>query len=154
MRKFLKAEFVVLGASIFALGFALVSQYGFGFHPCELCIWQRWAYGAVIVSALLSFRFKWAFKLMILALVALTALAAYHFGIEQKWWEGFQKCTSAFKGGTLEELRAQIMGAPVVRCDEASWFFLKLSMAGWNVLYSAFLIVYAIKSLFNRRRAG
>jgi disulfide bond formation protein DsbB len=36
----------------------------------------------------------------------------------------------------LDDLRAEIMAAPVVRCDEASWLFLGLSMAGWNVLYS------------------
>ena len=150
----IRAEFVILAASVFALGFALTSQYGFGFHPCELCIWQRWAYGAVILFAAVSFRFKLAFKFMILALASLTVLATYHFGIEQKWWEGFQTCTSSFTANSIEELKAQIMGAPVVRCDEAIWFFLKLSMAGWNVLYSAFLTAYAIKSLFSRRRTG
>ena len=150
---------IIIAFSLFALGFALVSQYGFGFHPCELCIWQRWAYGAVIVTALLSLKFPKLYVLMVLSLMGLFGLALYHFGIEQKWWEGFQTCSSAFHAGaSLEELKAQIMGAPVTRCDEATWFFLKLSMAGWNVLYSAALIAYAIKgllkSIFSWGRAG
>jgi disulfide bond formation protein DsbB len=42
-------------------------------------------------------------------------------------------------GGNLDALRAEIMAAPVTRCDEATWFFLGLSMAGWNILYSGAL---------------
>jgi disulfide bond formation protein DsbB len=63
-------------------------------------------------------------------------IAAYHVGIEQDWWQGFSTCSSSSAGGDLDALRAEIMAAPVTRCDEATWFFLGLSMAGWNVFYS------------------
>ncbi len=143
----MKTQLIVVLASVVALGVALVSQYGYGFHPCELCIWQRWAFGAVILFALLSIKFKKLYPLMIVSLAALFAISLYHFGIEQKWWEGFQTCSSAFTAYSLEDLKAQIMGAPVTRCDEAVWFFLGLSMAGWNVLYSAGLIIMALTHL-------
>jgi disulfide bond formation protein DsbB len=149
-----KNQIFVIAASIFALGLALISQYGFNYYPCELCIWQRWAYGAVILFSVLSLKFTKLYPLMVLSLIVLFSIALYHFGIEQKWWVGFQTCTAAFSGGTLEDLKAQIMGAPVTRCDEAVWFFLGLSMAGWNVLYSAALIAYAIKGLFSRGGTG
>jgi disulfide bond formation protein DsbB len=42
----------------------------------------------------------------------------------------------------LEELRAQLMTAPVVRCDEAAFRFLGLSMAGWNVIWAGLLAVF------------
>lgn len=139
-------KFIIL-FSVVAMGVALVSQYGFNFHPCELCIWQRWAYGAVVLFAILSLKFRKLFPLMIASLVALFAISLYHFGIEQKWWEGFQTCSSSFEVNSIEDLKAQIMGAPVTRCDEAVWFFLGLSMAGWNVLYSAALIIMALTRL-------
>ena len=35
-------------------GGALVSQFGFGLHPCEMCYWQRWPHQAAIVLAALA----------------------------------------------------------------------------------------------------
>jgi disulfide bond formation protein DsbB len=32
---------------------------------------------------------------------------------------------------------------PVIRCDEASWWFLGLSFAGWNAVVSAALAAIA-----------
>ncbi|PIR34413.1 MAG: hypothetical protein COV36_00890 [Alphaproteobacteria bacterium CG11_big_fil_rev_8_21_14_0_20_44_7] len=51
----------------------------------------------------------------------------------------------------MEDLRAQILEAPIVRCDEPTWFFLGLSMAGWNVLYSGGLFLLALASLWKRK---
>lgn len=135
---------VILLASVFALGFALVSQYGFGYHPCELCIWQRWGYAAVIVFALLSLRIPRVYVLAVLALAATCAIAIFHTGVEQKWWEGFSSCSSALEAGSLEDLRNQILNAPVVRCDTATWFFLGISMAAWNAIYSFCLFLLAV----------
>lgn len=150
-----RTEWVVILGSVAALALALISQFGFGFHPCELCMWQRYAYSAVIAISLLSLKFPRLRALVVVSVFAVTGIAIFHFGIEQKWWEGFSSCSSSFKGAlTLEELKAQIMGAPVTRCDEAVWFLLGLSMAGWNVLYSGALGLYALYSLFIRRRAG
>lgn len=148
------APCIVLIGSVAALALALISQYGFGYHPCELCIWQRWAYAGVIVVAILAHQLRLFKYLLPLAVFAVTGIAAFHFGVEQKWWEGFSTCSSGFNANSIEELKAQIMGAPVVRCDEVAWTLLGLSMAGWNVLYSAALGFYASYSLLIRGRAG
>ena len=142
-------RFIALGlivASASALGYALYSQYYQGFHPCELCIWQRYGFCATIFFAAVALVYKPKIfvNLASLAMLATGAIAAYHFGIEQKWWVGFQTCSSPSAGGSAEDLLAEIMTAPVVRCDEATWFFLGLSMAGWNVIYSGGLGVLAL----------
>lgn len=138
------AAAIILLASIFALGFALTSQYGFGYHPCEMCIWQRWGYAAVIVFSVISLRIPRVYLLAVLALAITCAIAVFHTGVELKWWEGFSSCSSALEAGSLEDLRAQILSAPVVRCDTATWFFLGISMAAWNAVYSFCLTIFGI----------
>jgi disulfide bond formation protein DsbB len=64
-------------------------------------------------------------------------LGVYHSGIEWKWWAGPQDCSGPLDdlsapGGLLERLQS----ISVVRCDEAVWRFLGLSLAGYNALIS------------------
>jgi disulfide bond formation protein DsbB len=42
-------------ASALIVGSALISQYGFGMHPCKLCITQRWPYAIAIVLGVALF---------------------------------------------------------------------------------------------------
>ena len=66
-----------------------------------------------------------------------TGIAFYHSGVEQGWWEGPASCAAPdITGLSPEELLAQIMAAPIVRCDEIPWEMLGLSMATWNGLAS------------------
>lgn len=120
------------------LASAYYFQYGIGLSPCEMCYWQRWAHMAGLVFAavaLLSGRlpdrgrsFVW---LAALAIAASGAIGAYHAGVELDWFEGFTQCTAM--GGTS---LAEIMAAPVIRCDEVQWSLLGISMAGWNAILS------------------
>lgn len=130
-----------------SLGLAFVAQYAFGLAPCELCLWQRWPYAAVIAlglgAALLP---RWRMPLLALAALCLLAgggIGVFHVGVEEKWWQGLASCGGAPTPSSIDELRAQLMAAPVVRCDEAAFRFLGLSMAGWNVLWSVVLAVFA-----------
>lgn len=129
-----------------AMGYALYSQYFLGYHPCELCMWQRYGFGAAIFFALMALVVKPSLfvKLSAFALLVNGAIAAYHFGIEQDWWDGFQTCSGVATAGSLEAMLADIEGAPVVRCDDVGWKFLGVSMAGWNVLYSGGLGVLVV----------
>ena len=64
---------------------------------------------------------------------------------EWQWWPGPQDCSgtgSALTGG--KSLLEQMQSTRVVRCDEAAWRFLGLSLAGYNVLISLALAVVAI----------
>ena len=126
------------GSAAMLLG-ALGFQYLGGMPPCKLCYWQRYGHGAALAAGGLAL-------LVPVALVALLGLAgalasagigAYHAGVERGWWEGPTTCTSSpIEGLSTDELLNQIMGAPLVRCDEIPWEMLGLSMAGWNAVIS------------------
>lgn len=138
-------------ASAGVLAAALVFQYGFGYQPCILCLWQRGPYGAVIVFALLAVLFGRmrgvADALLVasgLALLGGAGIAAYHVGVEQHWWAGTASCGGAGGAATLEDLRAMVMAAPVVQCDQIQWQMFGVSMAGYNVLVSLVMAVFAL----------
>ena len=124
------------------LGGALAFQYLGGLAPCELCIWQRWPHGVALAIALLALLpiLGQARRVMI-ALAALGvavsgAIGIYHAGVEQHWWQGVTACTAAPVAGTTEEILAQIMATPLVRCDAIPWSLMGISMAGWNAILS------------------
>src|SRR5882757_6224009 len=125
-------------------------QYVLGYPPCPLCLEQRYAfYVAVPLAAMLLLRLSIGFsrKVVTLALLAIAVamlwnagLGTYHSGVEWHWWQGPTDCSGAIPnfstGGSLLD---QINKTRVVRCDEAAWRFLGLSLAGYNVLVSLFL---------------
>lgn len=152
---------LLIAASIGALGMALVAQYVGGLPPCELCIWQRWAYAAAIgllLPALWLGDRPGARALVLglggVAFLAGTGISLYHVGVEQHWWAGTSACVASFTpGASLEELRAQILAAPVTRCDEVPWSMLGLSIAGWNALASLALALFAFVAADVARRS-
>ncbi|SDW38540.1 Disulfide bond formation protein DsbB [Ruegeria halocynthiae] len=127
----------------------LLSAWGFqyigGLAPCKMCIWQRYPHGAAVVLGVLAFAFPGIRPLPLLGALAVSATAGigiYHAGVEQSWWEGPSTCTSGDIGGlNAEELMNQIMSAPLARCDEIPWEMFGVSMAGWNALLSAGLVL-------------
>ena len=84
------------------------------------------------------------FALLAAAFVASAALAAYHAGVEYHWWAGPTACTGALTGSLdVNDLVKSLDSVKVVRCDEVQLRIAGLSLAGWNVLASAALAVYA-----------
>lgn len=131
------------GASAALLAAALGFQYLGGLAPCQLCLWQRWPHaGAALLGVALLIlpgaRVPLA-ALGTLTMVAGAGLGGYHAGVEWGFWAGPSACAggAGVAGQSAEALLAQIMAAPVVRCDEVAWSLLGLSMAGWNALASA-----------------
>ncbi len=122
---------------------ALGSQYIGHLVPCEMCMWQRWPHLAAVVLALLAILLR-AQPPASRALTALAALAilvsgaigVYHAGVEYHWWRGITRCTAPVLGGSAQDLLAQIMAAPIVRCDQAQWTLWGVSLAGWNAIIS------------------
>lgn len=139
------------------LGGAFIFQY-LGYAPCKLCYWQRWPHGVAIAVGLLALAFKSyrAAAVMAMALFTTAALGVYHFGVEQKWWEGPNTCSGADADAELsaEQLLEQILAAPVVRCDEVAWQFIGISMAGWNVLASAALGLLCLCAAWNYQKTA
>lgn len=131
--------------AVAALAAALVSQYVFGLHPCQLCLYQRWPYvaiAAVAVLACLCLRTARAVRATLVLIAALflldAGIASYHAGVEWGYFEGLEECSAGELplGATLEEVRRQLMEAPVVSCKDVMFRVLGISMAGWNALYA------------------
>lgn len=136
----------ILGAWIF--------QYGLGLKPCPLCLEQRYAYYFAIplaVMVLLGDQVGASRKVLLAALVAIAlgmawnaGLGVYHAGVEWKWWAGPQECSGALEDlGSAGGLLNKLQSISVVRCDDAAWRFLGLSLAGYNALISLALAAVA-----------
>lgn len=129
------------GSVLLLLG-ALAFQYIGGLAPCEMCVWQRWPHAVAIVAGGLGITLLWRQRRVLAALGAAAmagsaGLALFHVGVEQGWWEGLTACAGgSVEGLSTDDLMAQIMEAPLVRCDEVAWSLFGISMAGWNGLFS------------------
>ncbi len=154
MRQARLVPLLILAASVIVVGGALLSQYVGGLQPCELCLYQRWPYYAAIVltaaAALLGRRDTSRAVVALCALLFLAggAVAFYHVGVEQKWFAGPTACTApSLTGGSIADLKAQLLATPPVRCDEVQWSLFGVSLAGWNMLASLGLVVFCIAAL-------
>jgi len=143
MSSFNLARWIALLLPLALLSGAIGSQYFGGLIPCEMCIWQRWPHAAAILLAGLAFispagsgRSRGLMLLAALAIAVSGGIGVYHAGVEAKIFEGFTTCTSMAMGGSTSELLKQITHAPLIRCDQAQFRFLGISMAGWNAILS------------------
>ena len=143
---------IILGAAVAILAAVWILQ-AFGYEPCELCLSQRYAFYAALPLALLTAFFagrsargaaRAGFALLAAAFAANAALAAYHAGVEYHWWVGPTACTGGLAGPLdVNDLVNTLNSTKVVRCDEVQVRVAGLSLAGWNVVASAALAVYA-----------
>jgi disulfide bond formation protein DsbB len=133
-----------------ALGGSTVLLLGaFGFQhlgnmtPCKMCYWQRYPHAVAIGLGLAFLLIQHQSLLWLGALAALATggIGLYHAGIERGLWQGPASCTSGpIDGLSTDDLVAQIMTAPMVRCDEVPWALFGISMAGWNAILSICLM--------------
>jgi len=144
---------VAVGGSATILG-AWFFQYVLGYMPCPLCLEQRYVYYFGIplaVLVVLGESVGASRKVLLLALFAIaagmlwnTGLSAYHAGVEWKWWPGPQECSGPLNDlSTGGDLLSSLTNLTIVRCDEAAWRFVGLSLAGYNVLISLALAAVA-----------
>jgi disulfide bond formation protein DsbB len=159
-RPYLAPALVVL-VSVAALAVALTAQYQGGLLPCALCMWQRWCYvGAIAfgVGGLAGARNARLREGMLflagLAFLCGLAVAGFHVGVEQGWWEGSQTC----QGADFSELNSRaaikdaILKAPVVACNDVAWSFAGISIAGFNAIFSAIFAAAAFRFAFRKPR--
>ena len=146
---------ILAGAGSAALLITALIFQSVGYVPCELCILQRWPHlAAAIIGAVLIFidskLLRWAGAL---AAGLATAFAIYHAGVEYQWWQGPVACTGGIDGMlnmSTQDLMAQLQSVPVTRCDQPQWYFLGLTMAGWNAICSAILTGMWLRSALGR----
>ncbi len=80
-------------------------------------------------------------------------LAAYHAGIEWKWWAGPSTCSAInMTDPTAQSIDDFFNAAKVVRCDQAALVVAGLSLSGWNFVISFFMLAYLSFLLFAKKR--
>jgi disulfide bond formation protein DsbB len=150
------AAFAVFALAGATLAGAWYFQLVVGLPPCPLCLQERIPYHVVIplsllmaIAALVRAPPKLlmvGFIAIIVAMLCNAVLGTYHAGVEWHLWAGPTDCTGPLTdfnaGGSL---LSQLQSVKIVRCDEAAWRFLGISLAGYNVLIS--LVLAAIAGL-------
>lgn len=141
--------FTFISAAV--IGAVFFSQYVLKMPPCHLCLMERMPYYTafalgILLIALADRRSTARFIVGLLGVTFLysTALSAFHFGVEEKWWIYASDCAgqSTYKAGaSVEEMMAALRNAPTVRCDQAIPFIFGMSMAFYNILTSAGLFL-------------
>ena len=136
-----KKQLITL-ASLSSMAVILAAYYFediVGLFPCRLCYWQRYPHfvNILILPLFYFFPIRSLIFIGMGSMLASTALAFFHVGVEQKYWQGPNSCSYAsIEGLTTDQLLDKIMSAPIVRCDEIAWELMGISMAGWNILIS------------------
>ena len=139
---------------------AFAFQYLGGLAPCEMCIWQRWPHGAAIlfglgggllvVSGALPPSLSRAVALLAIAAIVVSgAIGVFHAGVEWKLWPGPSECTGIGYVPGADDFSKPFQ---VVRCDEAQWRLLGISLAGYNAIFS-FAVAALGVSLMGRTKA-
>jgi disulfide bond formation protein DsbB len=113
-----------------------------GYWPCPLCWVQRYIHFAGLgfgLFGLLALR-RPRLQALLLALLGVAYLvsagyAAFHVGVEGGYF-GSACSGSGGAASSIDELRARLMHAPRIRCDEVQWSLLGVSLAGWNGIVS------------------
>jgi len=145
---------VIFAIISLAVTSALIIQYWLGHEPCKLCLYQRIPYFLAILLIIKIFFFKKYEKitLLILSLIFIgsTALAFYHFGIEQGFFNESLACTAPDLSKTLskEELM-RLLKQNSVSCKDVSFRIFGFSLAAINTIFSLVLSVIFIRLFMN-----
>ena len=133
---------------------AFIIEYRLNHEPCKLCLYERVPYflSILLIIKMLFIKKYEKFTLLILFLVFMSsaALAFYHFGIEQGFFNESLACTAGDLSKTLskEELLQQLKENDI-GCKNVSFRILGLSLAAINTIFSLFLSVVFIKKFLD-----
>lgn len=136
------------------IGGFLFFEHVLGYEPCALCLDQRKAfYVTVPLAALLCLGARYGASrkalflgFLVIAAVMLwnTGLSVFHAGVEWKFWSGPADCSGPVNNlGSAGDMLNRLQTIRIPRCDDAAWRLFGISMAGYDVLISAFLAVVA-----------
>ena len=133
---------------------ALIIQYWLGHEPCKLCLYERVPYflSILLLIKILLFKKNEKITLLILSLVFVgsSALAFYHFGIEQGFFSESLLCKAEDLSKILskEQLLEQLKQNSV-SCKDVSFRILGLSLATISTIFSLILSFVFIKLFMN-----
>lgn len=150
--------FCALAAAFIAEGILLL-------EPCELCIMQRYPFVLGLAIGLIGLALR-KNNLAVSALLSIaslgfltnSAIATYHTGVEQHWWESaVDGCSVTFEEDTSgQSILENIMSAPMGDCSQIPWQdpLLGLSMANWNIPFCFGLFLFCAFSLLCIRKSN
>ncbi len=146
------------------LGFAYYLQFSLGEDPCPLCIFQRVAYFAAGVVALVATLHgsRGVARRFYSSLIGLAGLSGFGIAARQTWLQHLPKDLVPECGPglsfMLEHYAAFDILQKVLRgsgeCAEVGWTFLGFSIAEWSLLCFASLVAYSVLQLLGTRRHG
>jgi disulfide bond formation protein DsbB len=156
----------LLAGLAFILGLATIlgawgSQIFGGLVPCELCLEQRLAYYwglpvlalVVILWNRLPSPVRIAGLLLGAAIFAWgTYMAVYHTGVEMKLWQGPTACSGTGVSISFEDLN-NINATRVVPCDAIQFELFGITLAGYNAIISAIIVVTLLVAAYLSRGA-
>ena len=144
----MKSNLFIFIVSVCVVIFVHYLEY-IGFTPCKLCIYQRWPWYLIIFLSLISIFYDkkiYPYNKFIIFLffVGSAAYAGWHAGIEWAFWEGPSTCTTGTnKIESHDNLLENIQSIQsFVPCNEASFRFLGISLAGYNFISSLIMSIY------------
>ena len=133
---------------------ALIIQYWLGHDPCKLCLYERIPYflSILLIIKILFIKKYEKITLLILSLVFFSsfALAFYHFGIEQSFFDESLACATGDLSKTLskEQLLEQL-NQNNISCKDVNFKMAGLSLAAINTIFSLVLSVIFIRLFLN-----
>ena len=133
---------------------AFIIEHRLGHKPCKLCLYERIPYflSVLLIIKMLFIKKYERVTLLILFLVFISsaALAFYHFGIEQGFFNESLACTAGDLSKTYskEQLLEQLK-QDTISCRDVSFKILGLSLAAINTILSLILSFIFIRLFLN-----
>ena len=149
-----KFIFSVLVFTSLVLVSAFIIEHRLGHKPCKLCLYERIPYflSMLLIIKILFIKKYERVTLLILFLVFIssTALAFYHFGIEQGFFSESLVCATGDLSKTLSKVELlQQLKQNSISCKDVSFRILGLSLAAINTVFSLILSVIFLKMFMN-----
>jgi len=150
-KKFL---FSILVFTFLILVSAFIIEHQLDHEPCKLCLYERIPYflSMLLIIKMLFIKKYERVTLLILFLVFIssTALAFYHFGIEQGFFSESLVCATGDLSKTLSKAELlQQLKQNSISCKDVSFRILGLSLAAINTVFSLILSVIFMRMFMN-----
>ena len=134
--------------------FAYFIEYQLGHKPCNLCLYQRIPYflSILLIAKILVTESYQKITLLLLSVIfiASSALAFYHFGIEQGFFSESLICENKnLTENISKEQLTEELKKKVVSCKDVSFKIFSFSLASINTILSMILSVIFMRLFFN-----
>ena len=149
-----KFIFSILVFTSLVLVSSFIIEHQLGHEPCKLCLYERIPYflSMLLIIKMLFIKKYERVTLLILFLVFMssTALAFYHFGIEQGFFDETLACTTGnlskalSKAELIEQLKQN-----TISCKDVTFRIFGFSLAAINTIFSICISAIFIKLFIN-----